>query len=604
MRIHHLYPLITILLLSLPKTLEGRERHPLLPKPQFENCMFVEVQCGEGRSREEKLAELKEFYELVGPQRLYVRVSILSDNWTGRPLTDEDYRAYGMFHAHFKTVILGHNRKGLFQNDIRTGQWLSDGTPGLKKGSGGPPFYTLSRYNDPVWNNMRADALAAGKEFKAALDRGSPVSVLAIPNELTYSFPVPQDVGAGYEPHMVAEFRDWLAHRGRYAKGGPFEGEGWPGGEPFSDDPSPAKAKGRHGSFNATFRTSFSTWTLKYWDIEKFPDPLPPGSSLTPGAGQPGFTRGGFDAPRRTSDPLLPYWQGMDHKKPSFRALAVHRALTMIQKIIHEAGVPKDRIFTRSKERWYGRYTDFGKNTPLRALVPGWTAYTPFGNPGYNLYLNGGTTDWLTGSIALNLKEAKRTTWAVTEFHPYSDHAMDHDADAYFESLKGFWEMDTAPRYIGCAKWNSVRKHQNRWRIKGTPFVEALQRFVRWLPDQPRPFEKRKKPVAYRPPPVHDLKFTEEAGTALIRWAERIWEGDIVAWPAWTEFSKFEVGTCETLDAEGNPKGVRNLGKTRENKFSVPSKRLKAVLCVRAHSRSRLKGAWSTLRVKEGENAK
>ncbi|MHC4599313.1 MAG: hypothetical protein ACYS47_09940 [Planctomycetota bacterium] len=579
-----------LLLLAAPAEARDRKRNPPLPKPCFENCMFVEVQCGEGRSRQEKLDELKEFYELVGPQRLYVRVSLLSDNWTGRPLTDEDYRSLGMFHAHFKTVILGRNRKELYEKDIRTAQWLSDGTVGLKKGSGGPPFYTLSRYNDTVWKAMESDGVGAGKEFVAALERKSPVSILAIPNELTYSFPVPNDVGAGYEPHMVAEFRDWLTHRGRYAKGGLYEGQGWPGGARFSRDPSPAK--GRHGSFNAVFGTAFSTWTLKYWDVESFPDPLPPGTSLTPKPGERGCTPGGFDAPRKGSDPLARYWQGMDHEKPGFRALAVHRALTMIQKIIHEAGVPKERIFTRSKERWFGRYADFGRNTPMKALVPGWTAFTPFGNPGYNLYINGGTTDHLTGSIALNLTHDGRAAWAVTEFHPFSDHAMEHDADAYFESLKRFWEMDVPPRYIGCAKWNSVRKHKNRWRVKGTPFVEALRRFVRWLPDVPRPFEKRKKPVAYTPPPVHGLKTAVEAGKFVVRWSPRIWEDDVVEWGGWADFKGFEVGTCDELKDDGTPSAVKSLGKTRDSKVTTTPKRVKKRICLRAISRYRVKGPW------------
>jgi hypothetical protein len=557
--------------------------------------VFIEVQCGDGRSREEKLAELKEFYQLVGPQRLYVRVSLLSDNWTGRPLTDHDYRSLGMFHAHFKTVILGSNRKTLYEKDMRAGQWLSDGTQGLKKGSGGPPFYTLSRYNEEVWEAMRADASSAGREFKAALDRGSPVSILAIPNELTYSFPVASSVGAGYEPHMIAEFRDWLTHRGRYGKGGPFEGQGWPGGQRFARDPSPAR--GRHGSFNSFFGTTFTTWSLKYWDVDEYPDPLPPGTPLVPGRGERGHTPGGFDAPRKTSDPLLKYWQGLDHEKPSFRALAVHRALTMIQKTLSETGVPKERIFTRSKERWYGRYADFGRNTPLKALVPGWTAFTPFGNPGYNLYLNGGTTDHLTGSIALNLKEDGRVDWAVTEFHPFSDHSREHDSDAYLESLKRFWEMDVPPRYIGCAKWDSV-KNKDRWRVKGTAFVEALRRFVRWLPDVPRPFEKKKRPLAYTPPPVWDLKTEEDGKNVRLRWEERIWSGDVVQWAQWADFREFEVTTCDSLHDKGALVGTRSLGKTKKNGLSIPRSRLKGFLCVRAISRFRTKGAWAVMEMK------
>jgi hypothetical protein len=571
----------------------------VLPKPCFENCVFVEVQCGISGGRAERLAELKEFYELVGPQRLYVRVSLLSDNWTGRPLTDDDYRSLGMFHAHFKTVILGRNRRGLFQGDMRTCQWLSNGTHGLKKeGEGGPPFYTLSRYNDKVWKIMEADARSAGREFAAALERGSPVSILAIPNELTYSFPVPAGTGAGYEPHMVAEFRDWLAHRGRYAKGGPYEGEGRPGGAMFSDDPSPARARGRHPSFNAAFKTAFSTWDLKYWDIEKFPDPLPPGSALCPGPGEQGHIRGGFDAPRETSDPLINFWQGTDHEKPSFRALAVYRALAMIQKTVLDAGVPKERIFTRSKERWFGRFAGFARNTLMKAIVPGWTAYTPFGNPGYNFYLNGGTSETLTRSIALNLKETDRTVWAVTEFHPFSDHAMEHDADAYFESLKRFWEMELPPRYIGCAKWDSVRKHKNRWRVKGTAFVEALRRFVRWLPDRPFPFLKARRPAAWLPPAVHGLAFAREGEDAKISWAGRIWEGDVVEWTGWADFGKFEVCTAEKLREDGSPASPANLGKTRKSELRVPARRLKAFLCVRALSRRKGKGAWTTVEVK------
>jgi hypothetical protein len=169
---------------------------------------------------------------------------------------------------------------------------------------------------------------------------------------------------------------------------------------------------------------------------------------------------------------------------------------------------------------------------------------------------------------------------------------MEHKEDRYFESLKKFWEMDVPPRYIGCAKWDSV-KNGDRWRVKGSAFVEALKRFTAWLPDVPRPFEKRKRPVAHTPPPVRGIETTAEGGKTVVRWSRKIWEDDAVEWPAWEGFKFFEVATCDHRQDDGEPSGPSSLGKTRENSLSVPSKRLKKYLCVRAVSKYRAKGPWA-----------
>ena len=92
-----------------------------------------------------------------------------------------------------------------------------------------------------------------------------------------------------YSPFTVAEFRDYLTHRGIYAPQAQRAGLGYPGGERLADDPSPAEAKGDHPSFNETFGTAFTTWSLRYWDPEAFPQRVPLEAPGMPQAGQDGL---------------------------------------------------------------------------------------------------------------------------------------------------------------------------------------------------------------------------------------------------------------------------------------------------------------------------
>ena len=69
------------------------------------------------------------------------------------------------------------------------------------------------------------------------------------------------DSMADYSPWSVAQFRDWLTHRGPYGPGGELSGQGWEGGAAFADDPAPDVVAGGNVSLNERFGTRFGSWT-------------------------------------------------------------------------------------------------------------------------------------------------------------------------------------------------------------------------------------------------------------------------------------------------------------------------------------------------------
>jgi len=118
--------------------------------------------------------------------------------------------------------------------------------------------------------------------------------------------------GGDYCPYAVTEFRDWLRHRGMYdADTGKFNADAAPEAtigtwmmingkmrSQFYDDPSPANSNGTGISFNQKFGTNFTSWTLRYWDLNAFNIPMTDQNTpMYPQSGT-GFTAGGFDAPR------------------------------------------------------------------------------------------------------------------------------------------------------------------------------------------------------------------------------------------------------------------------------------------------------------------
>jgi len=180
---------------------------------------------------------------------------------------------------------------------------------------------------------------------------------------------------ADYSPFAIQEFRDWLQHRGIYDDlTGAYHGQGAPESitgpfiniagvntSPFHNAASPnSKTEGGGPSFNDRFETDFTTWELKYWDPEKFPEPImDPGFNPTPERAT-GHTKGGFDAPRR-HNPQSRFWnawswESTDHggnyppgypRKPAygFRQNLVRNFVGDLLVAVHDCHVPMKILY-------------------------------------------------------------------------------------------------------------------------------------------------------------------------------------------------------------------------------------------------------------------
>jgi hypothetical protein len=413
--------------------------------------------------------------------------------------------------------------------------------------------------------------------------------VFAGPNEYQYLFFGGDKWYADYGPYAQAEFRDWLSWRGEFAEDGRFAGKGRPGGEGFADDPSPAQVKGRNKSFNATYGTKFSTWQLKYWDLEKYPDPLPMTANGLPAEGESGHTEGGFDAPRAPGQPMWNAFQCNLEESPGYRQWRLADAMhEMLRIAVEECGVPKSEIWTRQ----HGcRDSGAAVNRSATTLAP-WMNVTPYNNIGWNLY--GVPRDAKVWANISRIATEQECDWGSYEFHPspYDLHKL--SSAEYLQALNLFRQYGS--RYVRCVNWLGNNTGQSAhgmaagsMRIRDTPFEEAIRQFLESADDRPWGSDAE---TEWLVPAPHGLEWD---GSTLT-FSDRMWEGEPFSYAQWKPFDYFQVATCDSFDDDGDPKGLKKLEKLkRDDGVSVKLKadKLKSYLIVRGVCAGRLDGPWS-----------
>ncbi len=277
---------------------------------------------------------------------------------------------------------------GFKVTDFRDLQWRLDGTTWEgekvvgKNGSVEFPardwrLPTPSRLCATVHNRAMDAARREAQEIHAVMADypGVIVAVNAsIEEELATGGEHSDGLLADYSPYAVTEYRDWLRHTGIYddTKGqnagegappeivGPFVTINGARRSPFYDDPTPNQSKGTGLSFNAKFGTRFTTWTLRNWDLVKYPAPITNLSFVPAPASGPGCTAGGFDAPR-VRVPSDRFWQSwswdvldQNGKYPpgnpaspafGFRQCEVKHFVSDILDQVRRAGIPANLLY-------------------------------------------------------------------------------------------------------------------------------------------------------------------------------------------------------------------------------------------------------------------
>lgn len=126
-------------------------------------------------------------------------------------------------------------------------------------------------------------------------------------------------------------------------------------------------------------------------------------------------------------------------------------------------------------------------------------------------------------------------------------------------------------------------------RIRDTPFEEAIKTFLDSAVDVPWGTDPD---TEWLVPAPHGLAWD---GSKLT-FSDRMWEGEPFTFDQWQPFQYFQVATCDSIDEDGDPKGLKKLEKIKRGEATsteLKPDKLKAYLIVRGVSDGRLEGPWS-----------
>lgn len=469
-----------------PKRAAGKNEPQVLPRPAWDKCFWLTIQRTKNLDPGFKSWE-DEYHDIVrrlGKGGIYVRL-----NYDGVPLSTEFRAQHGLYESYVWNSPLDSLNPAYKTADRRARQWnqrneLVDEKTAKEKGNPADADLTPSYYSRETWEGMFTYLRSAATDYVRRRE-AERFTLFAGPNEFEYVFFGGDAWYADYSPFAVAEFRDWLTHRGFFAKGQPLAGKGRKGGEDFSDDPSPAAAKGGNRSFNQAYGTDFTTWELKYWDLDRFAEPLERGAKGMPVKGERGFVEGGFDSPRAPGQPLWALYQCNLEDSPGYRQWRIADALRELLRVaVEECGVPKSDIWTRQ----HGCALRSSGVEHARASLAPWMNVTPHNNMGFNLYgVPREAKIW--AAVAAQAKEAG-CDWGSFEFHP-SPYDLNKLSQAeYALALQLFW--DHGARYVRAVTWLGNNTGQSEhgmaagtMRIRDTPFEPALREFLATRPDRP-----------------------------------------------------------------------------------------------------------------------
>ena len=509
------------LLLSCPaRALPGP---PALPEPSTDNTFYVfAIWDGIMRSTEPQVAaEMDRLVGQFGKGNRYHRVGfafILPGLEQGRTICRV---------ARQKDLTLGvilgvqtHSNGGLRKKlgaDLRCFQWRMNGTnwegfhnalATREDNARDARVATPSRYCTAVRDVLEADMRDRAKRVAALMKEFPGVITVIngpIEEELATAaggLTTPDADGylADYSPFAVAEFRDWLRHTGQYdADTGQHAGQGAPESivgryvtvkgkprSPFYDDPDPAHANGTGRSFNESFGTRFTTWKLRYWDLDAFPEPITDVKfNPSPATGR-GATEGGFDAPR-TRDASLWWlawsWDVNDRKgyppgnpaHPAFgfrQVMVAHYVQDLFDVCIAE-GLPKELMFPHQIP---GEIV--GEARCRSSASPAWTGYLPrSGNVGVTRF------DRFDPKVATQYTALSPETrnWGIFEWHPLPN-SKPQDPKLYDRATQDLNTYYNARcHYLFAGWWGDT----GSFPLDGSNFAKAIKDFLASREDKP-----------------------------------------------------------------------------------------------------------------------
>jgi hypothetical protein len=365
---------------------------------------------------------------------------------------------------------------------------------------------TPSRYCHSVHTAMEKLVGKNADEIRIVMDKYPGVIVVVnccIEEELAGNGEATDEQLADYSPFAVAEFRDWLRHTGEYDDAvGKYKHQGAPEaivgkfipyhGEctcPFYNDPRPDISSGRRPTFDQTFDVHFTSWSLRSWDLDRFPLRITdPQFTPAPDEGAFGNTPGGFDAPR-SRDIANPYWNAwswdvLDHgdKYPpgnpahpafGFRQAEVKHFVSDVMETAAKAGIPKSMLYAHQIP------TETVGAARLRSGGdPIWTGlFDDTGSLGITRF----------GPIDASLVAQYSRNWGIFEWHPAPGAKPDAQGlyDATTRDLNADVKQGAHVFFPGW--WQLAGAIEPTFPLNDSNFARALKDWINAQKDSPNP---------------------------------------------------------------------------------------------------------------------
>ncbi|MGC9259038.1 MAG: hypothetical protein ACP5I8_03025 [Phycisphaerae bacterium] len=517
------------------------ERAKNLPPPDNRNTLYILALWEDGLdypyypyvSVAQLRSQIRKLKREFGAGNAYNRVGFASVYSAGHlPLLLKQLKVFREERIHrgvtfaLQTYIYENMRGDGLTNpngDLRCYQWRLDGKTWRGIGAGrlatlakshpslaekDQLVVTPSRYAGAIRGEMAQKARQWVGEVKMAMNAYPGVITVidfAIEQVLAQGGEISDEYLGDYSPFAITEFRDWLLHRGLYAPGARYAGEGAPpeivgkfvkiGGvlvSPFHLDPAPDDTGGRKGkTFNANFGTNFKTWTLAYWDLEKFPDPIiDPQFNPSPKSGN-GSTPGGFDAPRAVDHSR--WWkawswsyQDNNYTYPpgnpenpayGFREVEIAHFVRDVANLLIAEGIPKELLYPHQIPG-----DILGAALARSSASPIWSAFLP-----QNGHL--GITSFGTLDPVFITQYSKN--WGIFEWHPAYGQPADSSV-LYEQILSDLRKFVPAGCHVLFPGWWYAPvngKYNNPGRkifpLNNSNFAKAVHKFLAEQPNTP-----------------------------------------------------------------------------------------------------------------------
>ena len=258
----------------------------------------------------------------------------------------------------------------------------------------------------------------------------------------------------------------------------------------FYDDPTPTNAHGTGQCFNQVMGTTFTTWTLRYYDLIESPKPITDRkTNLLPTRGR-AFVKGGFDVPR-VRDNNAPFWKAwnwvnQDQKgypagnprRPAFgfRQWQVRNFVNDFFGWLMAEGLPRELLYAHQVPCEALGDSPMAFKQARTMAQTAWSGFVPAcGTVGVTRF----------GPIEPKLLTQYAPAWGIFEWHPAPGTAP-NDQRLYDRAMTDLTNYSAnGCHYLFPGWWMANGEHLKTFPLNDSKFADAIRDFLASRPDRP-----------------------------------------------------------------------------------------------------------------------